>query len=106
MNEVLTNQLERIKARALTDDRFKQKLFADPVGVLTAEGVDIPGPLAAANGELSSSQLDQVSGGTGSVMGWISENVTGPIWGAIVSTVGSTDNNKDDGNSAVAGVRG
>ena len=97
-NEEQKSRLEGIKARALIDDGFKQKLFADPVGVLRAEGVEIQS-LATASGELSVGQLDQVSAGTGSVMGWLSENVLGPAWSAIVSAVGSTDDNKDDGNS-------
>ena len=100
MKEVQTSQIERIKAKALTDDGFKQKLFADPVNVLKAEGFEIPGPVAASDGELSASQLDQVSAGSdGTVMGWISENVTGPIWNAISTP-------PDPGEEHAAGVRG
>jgi hypothetical protein len=97
VNEEQKSQLEKIKARALTDDGFKQKLFADPVSVLSAEGVEIPDPLLASNGELSVSQLDQVA--AGSVMSWISENVTGPIWAAI-----STPPEPEEEHNA--GVRG
>jgi hypothetical protein len=99
MNEVL----EKIKARALTDEGYKQKLFADPVSVLSAEGVEIPGPLAGVNGELSLNQLDQVSAGDGGVMGWISQNVTGPIWQAIVDASGGPAPQGEEHN---AGVRG
>jgi hypothetical protein len=63
MNEEQETQVEKIKARAHTDEGFKEKLAADSVSVLKADGERIPDPLAASNGELSASQLDQLSAG-------------------------------------------
>lgn len=69
-----------IVAKAWNDERFKQRLIADPIGVLREEGIDIPDGVevrVVENSErvfylslpprpemsLSEEQLDKVSGG-------------------------------------------
>ena len=37
-----SNKMGHIIAKALADEKFKQKLIADPAAVMTAEGIEIP----------------------------------------------------------------
>ena len=69
----------QVVARAWRDEAFKQRLLADPAGVLREHGIAVPAgqqvrvvedtdqqvhlPLPAKPGNLSDEQLDQVAGG-------------------------------------------
>ena len=79
MNDQHAKEMGKIIAKCWADDAFKQKLLADPVATLTAEGVAVPAGVTvkavedtaqtlnlvipASPTELSDEQLDVVAGG-------------------------------------------
>ena len=85
--EAQERTFEKVIATALVDKAFKQKLMADPVSVLRAEGVEIrPGveicvvedtekvhhlllPVKPSAKELTDDQLHQIAGGLGTAAG-------------------------------------
>lgn len=78
-------KIQQIIAKCWADERFKQKLLADPAATLKAEGVDLPAGLAvvalenteqlfhliipAKPTDLSDEDLDNVSGGATLIRG-------------------------------------
>jgi hypothetical protein len=86
-SEAQARKFEKVIATALVDKAFKQKLMADPVSVLGAEGVEIrPGvqirvvedtenvhhlvlPVKPSSKDLTDDQLQQIAGGVGTAAG-------------------------------------
>ena len=78
-----STSLQKLIAKCWADEDFKNKLLADPAGILVAEGVTIPPglevriventpglrylvlPQKPDSSELSDIQLDQIAAGTG-----------------------------------------
>ncbi len=76
------DKMDQVVARFTADELFRQELLANPAGILTAAGIEIPAALEVsaavndagelllmtkpASGELSEDDLAAVSGGAGS----------------------------------------